>query len=45
MKENSKNNQLREMYDNVMLPNYAPASFVPESAKAPSYGIRITKNT
>ena len=33
MKENSKNNQLREMYDNVMLPNYAPAFFVPESAK------------
>jgi acetylornithine/N-succinyldiaminopimelate aminotransferase len=33
MKENSKNNHLREMYDNVMLPNYAPAYFVPESAK------------
>lgn len=33
MKENSKNNHLREIYDDVMLPNYAPAYFVPESAK------------
>ena len=33
MKENSKNNYLREVYDDVMLPNYAPAYFVPESAK------------
>ena len=33
MKENSKNNQLRELYDNVMLPNYSPASFIPERAE------------
>lgn len=33
MKGNSKNNHLREIYDDVMLPNYAPAYFVPESAK------------
>ena len=33
MKENSKNNQLRELYDNVMLPNYSPAPFIPERAE------------
>ena len=36
MKENSKNNQLRELYDNVMLPNYSPASFIPERAEGSS---------
>ena len=33
MKVNSKNNQLRELYDKVMLPNYSPASFIPERAE------------
>lgn len=33
MKKNSKNNELRGIYDNVMLPNYSPANFIPEEAR------------
>jgi acetylornithine/N-succinyldiaminopimelate aminotransferase len=33
MKHNSKNNKLRGVYDNVMLPNYSPANFVPKKAE------------
>ena len=33
MKQNSKNNKLRGAYDNVMLPNYSPANFVPKKAE------------
>ena len=33
MKENTKNNQLRGIYDDVMLPNYSPAYFIPEKAE------------
>ena len=33
MKENTKNNQLRGIYDDVMLPNYSPAHFIPEKAE------------
>jgi len=33
MKKNSKNNELRGIYDNVMLPNYSPANFIPKEAK------------
>ena len=33
MKVNSKNNRLRKAYDNVMLPNYSPANFVPKKAQ------------
>ena len=33
MKQNSKNNKLRGVYDNVMLPNYSPANFVPKKAE------------
>ena len=29
----SKNNKLRGVYDNVMLPNYSPANFVPKKAE------------
>ena len=32
MKKNSKNNELRGIYDNVMLPNYSPANFIPKEA-------------
>ena len=37
MKENNKNNKLRTVYDNVMLPNYSPANFIPERA----YGSKV----
>lgn len=37
MKENNKNNKLRTVYDNVMLPNYSPADFIPEKA----YGSKV----
>ena len=30
MNENDKNIELRNLYEEVMLPNYAPASFIPE---------------
>ena len=33
MRQNSKNNELRGVYDNVMLPNYSPANFVPKEAE------------
>ena len=33
MKKNSKNNELRGIYDNVMLPNYSPANFIPKEAR------------
>ena len=33
MKVNSKNNRLRKNYDDVMLPNYSPAFFVPKKAQ------------
>ena len=33
MKVNSKNNRLRKNYDDVMLPNYSPAHFVPKKAQ------------
>ena len=33
MKVNSKNNRLRKDYDDVMLPNYSPAYFVPKKAR------------
>ena len=33
MNKNSKNNKLRGIYDNVMLPNYSPANFIPKEAK------------
>ena len=33
MKVNSKNNRLRKDYDDVMLPNYSPAYFVPKKAQ------------
>ena len=33
MKQNSENNKLRGVYDNVMLPNYSPANFVPKKAE------------
>ena len=33
MRQNSKNNELRGLYDNVMLPNYSPANFVPKKAE------------
>ena len=33
MKQNSKNIELRGKYDNVMLPNYSPANFVPKKAE------------
>ena len=33
MKKNSKNNELRGIYDNVMLPNYSPAHFIPKEAR------------
>ena len=33
MKVNSKNNRLRKAYDDVMLPNYSPAYFVPKKAQ------------
>ena len=33
MKKNSKNNKLRGIYDNVMLPNYSPANFIPKEAR------------
>ena len=33
MKVNSKNNRLRKAYDDVMLPNYSPANFVPKKAQ------------
>ena len=33
MKVNSKNNRLRKNYDDVMLPNYSPAYFVPKKAQ------------
>ena len=33
MKKNSKNNELRGIYDNVMLPNYYPANFIPKEAR------------
>ncbi len=33
MKENTKNNKLRGIYDDVMLPNYSPAHFIPEKAE------------
>lgn len=33
MNKNSKNNELRGIYDNVMLPNYSPANFIPKKAK------------
>ena len=33
MKQNSKNIELRGEYDNVMLPNYSPANFVPKKAE------------
>ena len=33
MKVNSKNNRLRKDYDDVMLPNYSPANFVPKKAQ------------
>ena len=33
MKDNTKNNQLRGIYDDVMLPNYSPAHFIPEKAE------------
>ena len=33
MKQNSKNIKLRGEYDNVMLPNYSPANFVPKKAE------------
>ena len=33
MNKNSKNNELRGIYDNVMLPNYSPANFIPKEAK------------
>ena len=33
MKKNSKNNELRGIYDNVMLPNYSPANFIPKKAR------------
>lgn len=33
MRQNSKNNELRRVYDNVMLPNYSPANFVPKKAE------------
>ena len=33
MKVNSKNNRLRKNYDEVMLPNYSPAYFVPKKAQ------------
>ena len=33
MRQNSKNNELRGVYDNVMLPNYSPANFVPKKAE------------
>ena len=32
MNENDKNIELRNLYEEVMLPNYAPASFIPERA-------------
>jgi len=33
MKKNSKNNELRGIYDNVMLPNYSPANLIPKEAR------------
>ena len=33
MNKNSKNNELRGIYDNVMLPNYSPANFIPKEAR------------
>ena len=33
MKQNSKNIELRGEYENVMLPNYSPANFVPKKAE------------
>ena len=33
MQKNSKNNELRGIYDNVMLPNYSPANFIPKEAR------------
>jgi acetylornithine/N-succinyldiaminopimelate aminotransferase len=33
MKQDSKNIKLRGEYDNVMLPNYSPANFVPKKAE------------
>tara|TARA_B000000475_G_scaffold263279_1_gene249618 strand:- start:1048 stop:2247 length:1200 start_codon:yes stop_codon:yes gene_type:complete len=33
MKQKSKNIELRGEYDNVMLPNYSPANFVPKKAE------------
>ena len=33
MKKNTKNNELRGIYDNVMLPNYSPANFIPKEAR------------
>ena len=33
MEKNSKNNELRGIYDNVMLPNYSPANFIPKEAR------------
>ena len=33
MRQNSKNNELRGLYDNVMLPNYSPANFIPKKAE------------
>ena len=33
MKKNSKNKELRGIYDNVMLPNYSPANFIPKEAR------------
>lgn len=33
MKKNSKNDELRGIYDNVMLPNYSPANFIPKEAR------------
>ena len=33
MKKNSKNNELRGIYDNVMLPNYSPAHFISKEAR------------
>ena len=33
MKKNSKNNELRGIYENVMLPNYSPANFIPKEAR------------
>ena len=33
MKKNNKNNELRGIYDNVMLPNYSPANFIPKEAR------------